>query len=158
MNKSLIITLSVIGGVIVLIVALIATIALVTINNNKKNEEAYLRELRSTASVRSAFYEMQHPGVPWNNDFVTFVVMDIDNEAQVSNTLQSIKKANATYMSQATSHSIYVINADEVSSSRYNERSLYFKDIYLGDNTDKMIFKNAARAVGMETFENSAKY
>lgn len=156
-QKNIILIISVIGGVLLIIsTAIVLTIA-ATINN-QKTEEAYVKDLNSVSSVKNARFELQHPGVPWNNQLVVFVVMDIHDENQVANSLKAIRAVNQRYMKKATSTHIYVVNSDEVRSEQYNNRSLYFKDFYLGDNQDIETFKQAATSVGMETFENSASY
>lgn len=157
MNKKIIILISIIGGVLLIIgTAIVLTIA-ATINN-QKTEQAYIKDLNSISSVKNAQFELQHPGVPWNNHLVVFVVMDIHDESQVANSLGAIRDTNQRYMNKTTGTDIYVVNSDEVRSEQYNDRLLYFKDFYLGDTQDVETFKRAATSIGMETFENSASY
>lgn len=125
---------------------------------NQKTEQGYREDLNSISSVEYAQFELQHPGVPWNNNLVVFVVMDIQDGGQVAKTLQAIRTINEHYMKKATSTSIYVVSADKVRIDQYDDRSIYFKDFYLGDEQNRETFQQAAKSVGMKPLDNAASY
>jgi len=154
MNKKTGIILGVIGGVIALAIIVVVGLSLI----NKNNDQAYVNELNAVPGVHYAMYEVQHPGVPWNNSYLIFAVMDITTAKQVAESTLGILNATSKKFGTSQGISVYIVNADEVEPYQYNERAVYFKEFYLGGTDKRQLLKDASQLIpGSSVFENSIK-
>lgn len=144
--------------VVALAAAAVVGIGLVTWSavSSSQREQAYLAQLQGLSGVAYAQYEMQHPGVPWNNDLVVMAAIDFTDEAAAADLIEQLVEVSVfAGLRDHYTTTVYLVDSSSKSESQYTNRRSYFGSQWLPDgiierlgDRYKVFYSGVSPAVG----------